>query len=523
MNFFRSLFYKNLSQINYLVIFLFFIYAVFISRHHYDGHHIGLIYSNSLDLINSKLPYKEIYIQYGILTTLINSLILLIFDNKVFFITLFNSIFYSLGVLFISKTIRKFTDIKLALFSTVLILFNHPIPWLPWSNYIAFFFISLSLFLLSKDKKNYFIIGFLFGCSILSRQDFFYPIIFTFIFFCLIFFFQNNKFHLKNITFSIFGLLIPLSIFVIYLLSVNLFNYWIDYLFLPNIYLEIYETTVSNLIVEYIIFFISESFFSFIIIPQYFLISIILIFNTIIMFLFFFKKIKINKEILFILLIGSFLSAVSLKIELFRLYTSVIFGLIATLYFINQIKNSDLKRKLILLLLLPSIFSFCFYPMGNNSSFKKINFNVPNLNINNNNFDYLIIPEQKIKIINIINDLKKKCDVNFLENLTWDTMYSTVGNFDRIRAYPYASFKKFNFKKIDMIENIKNPNLSFIDLINNEIKLSNIILLITGNNDSYKKDKIDLGFNYNVIKIDENNVKGKPQILRIYFPNKCIL
>ena len=82
MNFFRSMFYKNLSQINYLVIFLFFIYAVFISRHQYDGHHIGLIYSNSLDLINSKLPYKEIYIQYGILTTLINSFILIISAMK---------------------------------------------------------------------------------------------------------------------------------------------------------------------------------------------------------------------------------------------------------------------------------------------------------------------------------------------------------------------------------------------------------------------------------------------------------
>ena len=523
MNFFRLLFYKNLPLINYLVIFLFFIYSIFISRYHYDGHHIGLIYSNSLDLINGKLPYKEIFIQYGILTTIINSLILLIFDNKIFFIILFNSVFYSLGVLFISKTIKNFTHNKLALLSSVLILFNHPIPWLPWSNYIAFFFISVSLFLLSKDKKNYFIIGVLFGSSILSRQDFFYPILFTFIFFCLIFFFQNNKFHLKKNTFSIFGLLIPLSIFMLYLFSVNLLDYWINYLSLPNIYLEIYETTVSNLIEEYIIFFISESFFSFIIIPQYFLISIILIFNTIILFLFFLKKIKINKEILFILLIGNFLSAVSLKIELFRLYTSVIFGLIALLYFINNIKNSDLKRKLILLLLLPSIFSFCFYPMGNNSSFKKINFNVSNLKINNDNFDYLIIHEQKIKIINTINDLKKKCDVDYLENLTFDTMYSTVGNFDRIRAYPYASFKKLNFKKIDMIENIKNPNLSFIDLINKEIKSSNIILLITGNNNFYKKDKIDLGFNYNMIKIDENNVKGKPQILRIYFPNKCII
>ena len=139
MNFFRLWFYKNLSSINYLVIFLFFVYAIFISQYNYDGHHIGLIYSNSLDLINGKLPYKEIFIQYGILTTLINSLILVIFDNKIFFITLFNSVFYSFGVLFISKTVKQFTDVKLALFSTIIILFNHPIPWLPWPNYLAFF------------------------------------------------------------------------------------------------------------------------------------------------------------------------------------------------------------------------------------------------------------------------------------------------------------------------------------------------------------------------------------------------
>ena len=185
MNFFRLWFYKNISSINYLVIFLFFIYAIFITRFHYDGHHIGLIYSNSLDLINNKLPYKDIFIQYGLLTTIINSLILLIFNDKIFFIILFNSIFYSLGILFISKTIKQFTDVKLAIFSTIIILFNHPIPWLPWSNYIAFFFISVGLFLLSKNKKNYFIIGFLFGASILSRQDFFFPIFVSIIIFYL--------------------------------------------------------------------------------------------------------------------------------------------------------------------------------------------------------------------------------------------------------------------------------------------------------------------------------------------------
>ena len=521
MNFFRLWFYKNISSINYLVIFLFFIYAVFITRFHYDGHHIGLIYSNSLDLINNKLPYKDIFIQYGLLTTIINSLILLIFNDKIFFIILFNSIFYSFGILFISKTIKQFTDVKLALISTIIILFNHPIPWLPWANYIAFFFISIGLFLLSKNKKNYFIIGLLFGASILSRQDFFFPIFVSIIIFCLFLLFQNYKFELKKTTLFLLGLLFPLSIFITYLFSVNLFYYWIEYLSLPNIYLEIYKTSISKLILEYIIFFTSESFFSFIIIPQYFLISIILIFNTIILFLFIFKKIKINKEILFILLIGNFLSAVSLKIELFRLYTSVIFGLIGLLYFINRIINNDLRKKLLLLLLLPSFFSFCFYPMGNNNSFKKINFNSSNLIIDSVNFDYLVLPEQKIKIINIINNLSKKCDVNYLENLTWDSIYSTIGNYDRIRAFPYAQFSEFNYKQNDLIENIKNPNLSFINLINNEIKNSNIILLITGNNNHYKKDKIILGSNYNMIEIDEKNIKGKPQILRIYYPNKC--
>ena len=43
------------------------------------------MYSNSIDLINGKLPYKEIFIQYGILTTLIHALILIIFDQKFFF------------------------------------------------------------------------------------------------------------------------------------------------------------------------------------------------------------------------------------------------------------------------------------------------------------------------------------------------------------------------------------------------------------------------------------------------------
>ena len=45
-------------------------------------------------------------------TTIINSTILSIFDTKIFFISFFNTIFYFLGVLYISKTVNNFTNLK---------------------------------------------------------------------------------------------------------------------------------------------------------------------------------------------------------------------------------------------------------------------------------------------------------------------------------------------------------------------------------------------------------------------------
>ncbi len=523
MNSFRSIFFKNLSLINLLTVLIFFIYSIIIIRYQYDGHHIGLIYSNSIDLLNGKLPYKEIFIQYGILTTIINSIILSIFDTKIFFISFFNTIFYFLGVLFISKTVNNFTNLKFSFLATVIILFNHPIPWLPWPNYIAFFFISMSFYLISLNNKNYFLIGFFLSLSILTRQDLFIPIIVSILIFSLIHFFFSRRIDIRNNFNFIYGFIIPKFIFLIYLFSQNIFDYWFNYLSLPKIYLDIYETNVYQLIFDYIIFFTSESFFSFIIFPQYFIISIILIFNSIFLFLFLFKKIKLQNEILFILIIGNLLSALSLKIELFRLYTSVIFGLISLLYIIHKIKDINFKKKFIMSLLLPSLFSICFYPLGNNHLFNKLNFSSNNLKIINNKFDYNIWPEQKIKIINTISDISTKCDVRYLENLTWDTLYSTISDYDRIKVMPYAQFKNKNFKQLDLVERTNSSELSFIQLINNEIVNSNIILLVTENNHIYKNEELIITSNYKMIEIDQNNIIGKPEILRIYFPEKCTI
>ena len=97
--------FANFNFINLLLISFFFLCSIFIIRNHYDGHHIGLVYSNALDLISGKSPYKEIFIQYGFLTTIIHALLLILFDNKLIFISFFTAFFYSLSILLISLTI----------------------------------------------------------------------------------------------------------------------------------------------------------------------------------------------------------------------------------------------------------------------------------------------------------------------------------------------------------------------------------------------------------------------------------
>ena len=53
-----------------------------------DGYHWGFIFSNAIELLNGKKPFDEIFIQYGLGTTLIHSIILFFF-KKIFFQLLF--------------------------------------------------------------------------------------------------------------------------------------------------------------------------------------------------------------------------------------------------------------------------------------------------------------------------------------------------------------------------------------------------------------------------------------------------
>ena len=521
MNFLRSIILKNLSFVIYTILIFFFLYSIVILRYYVDGHHIGLMYSNSIDLINGKLPYKEIFIQYGILTTLIHAFILIIFDQKIFFLSFVNSFFYFFTVFLICKTIENITNKKLAFLGLILILFNHPIPWLPWSNYLSFLFISISLFILTKKRPNFFVIGFFLSLAVLCRQDFFISIFLT-ISFCLLFYLFNKKKGEIKFLNIIYGFLIPLISFFLYLNYLGVSNEWMMYFELSNYYLEIYKTNIFKLTFDYIIFFAKDSFFNFIIYPQYFLISIILIFNSILVFLKIIGKIKIDLKILFISLLSIFLSVVSLQVELFRSYTSVIIGIMPLLYYIQKIKDINYRKNCILVILLPAFFSILFYPMGNNELFKKINFEAKSEEIIDQNFKYHKWPNEVVYSINTLSVISKKCHVDYLSNLTFNSIYSTIGRYDRIRLLPYEKnlLKDSNFHLY--IDSIKNGDSDFIDLINRQIENKNIIILIKDNNNLYKHNNIVFTDNYKVLEINESMIKGKPSLLRIYLPDTCI-
>ena len=99
----------QLSNKNYsLVIFpiISFIGGIWQGQYTDDGYHWGFIFSNALDIINGKIPFKEIFIEYGIFSTIVHSITLLIFKKKLtiingshfiilFIINIFNRFYYT--------------------------------------------------------------------------------------------------------------------------------------------------------------------------------------------------------------------------------------------------------------------------------------------------------------------------------------------------------------------------------------------------------------------------------------------
>ena len=150
------------------------ILSIIESRLNSDGHHWGLMYANAVDLVRGLVPYREIFVQYGFLTTLIQGLSLFLFGNNVVSVGVITGISYSVTLYLTYLLLRKVMRQWLACMSVVVMFLVHGYILYPWSNYFSYtFFLPVILFLTAQKPKplHYLLAGVFLGLSFLARQS----------------------------------------------------------------------------------------------------------------------------------------------------------------------------------------------------------------------------------------------------------------------------------------------------------------------------------------------------------------
>lgn len=144
------------------------------SRLNTDALHWGLMYGNAADMLEGLAPYRQIFIQYGWLTTKIQSLGLLVFGNTVSSVGITTSLFYAANIYLSYCLWSKILSRSLACASAVLMFLIQGYIIFPWSNYFSYTFFLASLLWITaspSSRKNYFFAGLFAGLSLLARQS----------------------------------------------------------------------------------------------------------------------------------------------------------------------------------------------------------------------------------------------------------------------------------------------------------------------------------------------------------------
>ena len=146
------IFKNNFFLLNLLFFFLSLLGSIYQSQFIYDPFHWGLSQS-SIELFSDFKPYKEIFIHYGFLYTLTNSLVLKLFNNDLIYTMYLSSLFFSLGNFLLCHVGYNKLKIKSVYFLPILLFLIHPFANHPWYNYQFYFLVVLSIFFLIEDKK----------------------------------------------------------------------------------------------------------------------------------------------------------------------------------------------------------------------------------------------------------------------------------------------------------------------------------------------------------------------------------
>jgi Dolichyl-phosphate-mannose-protein mannosyltransferase len=188
-----------------------------------DFHHWGLMYVPAIELKQGLIPCKDVLIYYGILTSEIQSIGLSLFGENFRALGLTTGLFFSLSLLLQYHIFKSFLSRHSAFFALAIVFLLHGYMIYPWSNYFAYPFELLAVVaLIQSDRlRQYLLAGFWVGLAILARYSAFQAVLPPFILFLVyqaVSQRQSRKFFLRRSIGFLMGLLIPLVIFLVYLI-----------------------------------------------------------------------------------------------------------------------------------------------------------------------------------------------------------------------------------------------------------------------------------------------------------------
>jgi hypothetical protein len=206
---------------SYLFEFIFFLLLFFSivnlsiihSEYYSDLHHWSFIAQNSLDYINGRLLFKEVFVHYGvgqlIFLDLINNLYKITFTS----IGVVTSVVYFLNLLILYLIIKRILNSYFGFFTIITIFFANPIILYPWPDYIAGLCLLLFFYFTLLNRNLYFLPGFFLFLAIIFRSTYIFNIFISILVYFFIINF-NKKFYNTHLV-RIF--LIFLFLFIFYL------------------------------------------------------------------------------------------------------------------------------------------------------------------------------------------------------------------------------------------------------------------------------------------------------------------
>lgn len=437
--------------LSFLLFLLSLLFSIYFNLFNTDWHHPLIMFVNADDLLSGYMPYKDIFITYGIITTLLHSLSLLVFGKFIMSPFLITAIFYASTFPIFYLIFRNFNFSRnISLVSTILIFLIHPSIILPWSNYIAYFFLLIGIFFLSKEKlltKDSFFVGFFLALACLSRQTYFlslFPILF--IFFLFNFFFEKKTLEPKNQSIIFFSFIIVIVFFFIYLLLNDIFLYWklatFEYY---KGYLFENSNNLNSDFKSFLIFLfniLSPLFSNFLLsiknLDIRFLIYGLIFFSNLFLLVYFLLK-KKNSIFFFLACLSLFLFSESLRIpEIFRLSTGSIIGIIPILFFLK--KNKYLKYLLGILIF---ILIFTWHGGKHNYSYAYYfkNSNLSSNFVKNDIFKFMKLPEEVSKFYNTLQEEIKIMKNKYVINKNFNyTSTPLVGYLSETKRYQIGSY-----------------------------------------------------------------------------------